>query len=288
MHRRAVLRLLAASCLRPAAAQADGLSSAWTPLFNGRDLDGWDTFLGTPHASTDVPGLARHADGTYAEVIGVNRDPRGVFTVVHEDGAPAIRISGETYGALVTRAAYGDYHLRLQFKWGARRWPPRPELPRDTGCCYHSVGPHGASYGFWMRSCEFQIQEGDVGDFYSLAGVIADVHAHVVDGANPKSDLRYAADAPLIVGTRRRVVKAANVERPHGAWNTLDLYCVGDTSMHVVNGRVQVVLSGLRQVVDGAAVPLVRGQVQLQSEAAEVFFRDLAIRAISALPADRA
>ena len=46
---------------------------------------------------------------------------------------------------------------------------------RDSGCCYHAVGPHGASYGFWMQSFEFQIQEGDCGDFYSLAGVIVDV-----------------------------------------------------------------------------------------------------------------
>ena len=34
-----------------------------------------------------MPGLARGADGKYTEVIGVNRDPRGVFTVVQIDDA---------------------------------------------------------------------------------------------------------------------------------------------------------------------------------------------------------
>ena len=42
----------------------------WMPLFNGRDLSGWDTFLGKPQATTDVPGVARQPDGTYAEVVG--------------------------------------------------------------------------------------------------------------------------------------------------------------------------------------------------------------------------
>ena len=281
--------------LAPLSAQAMGArgngpslpqSTEWTPLFTGRDLAGWDTFLGKPHPSTDVPGLARNADGTYTEVVGVNRDPRRVFSVVTVDGAPAIRISGEVYGALITRAEYENYHLRFQFKWGDTRWPPRPEQPRDTGCCYHSVGPHGASYGFWMRSFEFQIQEGDVGDFYSLAGVIVDAHATVVDPTNPKSDLRYAPAVSTVVGTTRRVIKAANVERPRGEWNTCDLYCFGQSSAHVVNGQTQVALGGLRHKVGDDERPLTRGKIQLQSEAAEVFFRDVAIRPVTGLPAD--
>lgn len=285
MRRRTALHLLATPLVPAWASRNSGAwQDGWVPLFNGRDLSGWNTYLGKPHESTDIPGLARHADRTYAEVVGLNRDPRGVFSVVQADGAPAIRISGETYGALITQAAFGDYHLRLQFKWGTTRWPPRPQQPRDTGCCYHSVGPLGASYGFWMRSFEFQIQEGDVGDFYSLAGVIVDVHATAVEAANPKSDLRYAPAAPKITGTTRRVIKAATVEHPLGEWNTLDLYCVGQSSAHVVNGRTMVVLSGLRHTEGGREVPLTRGALQLQSEAAEVFYRAMALRPINEIP----
>src|SRR5204862_7251029 len=97
--RRAILGLLASSCVAPCARVAGGaVQGGWMPLFNGRNLAGWDTFLGKPHPSTDVPGLARQPDGTYAEVVGPGRDPRGVFSVVDVDGAPAIRISGEIYG----------------------------------------------------------------------------------------------------------------------------------------------------------------------------------------------
>jgi hypothetical protein len=285
LGRRAACQFLASPVVAPWARAAAGtMQDGWVPLFNGRDLSGWDTFLGIPHQTTEMPGVARRGDGTYTEVVGINRDPRRVYSVVQIDGAPAIRISGETYGALISEAEHENYHLRFQFRWGTRRWPPRPEQPRDTGCCYHSVGPPGASYGFWMRSFEFQIQEGDVGDFYSLAGVIVDVAATPTDASNPKSDMKYAPAAPKVVGTTRRVIKTATVERPLGEWNTLELYCLGQSSVHVVNGRTQVVLSGLRQKVGDREVPLTRGKLQFQSEAAEVFFRAMAIRSINEIP----
>ena len=170
---------------------------SWTPLWNGHDLAGWDTYLGRPHKSSDVPQLQKNANGEYTEPIGVNRDPRRVFSIVPVDGAPAIRISGEVYGGLITRAEYENYHLRFEVKWGDQRWPPREDAVRDSGCCYHSVGPHGASYGFWMRAFEFQIQEGDFGDFYSLAGVIVDVDAVPVAPANSCSKLQQPSRAAV-------------------------------------------------------------------------------------------
>ena len=78
-----------------------------------------------------------------------------------------------------------------------------------------------------MRSLEFQIQEGDVGDFYSLAGVIVDTTATPVDPGDPTSDLRYVPGAATVVGTTRRVIMAASMERALGAWNTCDLFCLG-------------------------------------------------------------
>ena len=256
----------------------------WTPLWNSRDFAGWETYLGRPHKLTDIPGLAKNTSGEYTEPVGVNRDPRGVFSVVSMDGAPAIRISGEIYGGLISRAEYENYHLRFEVKWGERRWPPREDAVRDSGCCYHSVGPHGASYGFWMRSFELQIQEGDFGDFYSLAGVIVDAEAVAVTAGDPKSDLQFTPGAALMMGTTRRVIKRVNAERPRGQWNTLDLYCLGQTSIHVVNGQTVMKLTALRHKTDAGESPLTKGRLQFQSEAAEVFYRAIAIRPISEIP----
>jgi hypothetical protein len=53
----------------------------------------------------------------------------------------------------------------------------------------------------------------------------------------------------------------------------------------VVNGRTNMVLTGLRHRVEGREAPLTRGRIQFQSEAAEVFYRHIAIRPIDAIPA---
>jgi hypothetical protein len=265
--RRAAMRQLLAvplACLPPAMVTASQHEKPeehddhrWRLLFDGTSFDGWETFLGRPHRSSDVPGT-RDARGEYVEPIGVGRDPKGVFSIVSLDGGPAIRVSGEIYGALTTVREFGDYHLRFGFKWGSRKWPQRGELPLDTGCCYHAVGPHGASYGYWMQSCEFQIMVGECGNFYGLAGVKADV------------------DASL---------QRADYEKPLGEWNTLDLYCAGQQSLHVVNGRRVMKLSRIRRRSGDREEPLQRGRIQLQSEGCEVYFRNLAIRPIYGLPA---
>ncbi|MEY4761004.1 MAG: hypothetical protein RLZZ200_860, partial [Pseudomonadota bacterium] len=54
-------------------------------LFNGRDLSGWDTWLGYANPAITYTG-SREA------VIGLNHDGAGVFSVSQEDGRPAIRV----------------------------------------------------------------------------------------------------------------------------------------------------------------------------------------------------
>lgn len=244
------------------------------PLFNGRDLTGWDTYLGPPKRG-EPP-------------LGENRDPQGVFSVTQEDGTPAIRISGETYGGLITREEFENYHLRVEFKWGRKRYPPRENELRDSGILYHSVGPHGAEYKCWMKSFEFQVMEGNTGDFWGLVGSLVDVEAEAFPGPDKKPLLRYKRGAPVFSAghypSGRRAIKDADYERPLGEWNVLELLCVGQTSIHVVNGKVCMVLSNLRQTVDGKEVPLVRGKIQLQSEGAEIFWRNLGLRPLKEIP----
>src|SRR5438552_226813 len=66
------------------AAFAEGADRGWTPLWNGKNLDGWTTWMREPALTSHVPGLKRDADGTYKEPIGSGRDPLRVFTVVDD------------------------------------------------------------------------------------------------------------------------------------------------------------------------------------------------------------
>ena len=124
---------------------------SWLPLFNGKDLSGWDVYIGPLF---DASG--KQQEGTPA---GLNNDPKKVFSIVNVGGENIIRISGENFGGMSTVGEYENYHLRLQFKWGQLKWNPKKDKKRDSGLLYHAVGPHGADFGYWMRSQEFQIEE---------------------------------------------------------------------------------------------------------------------------------
>ena len=94
------------------------------------------------------------------------------------DGAPAIRISGERWGGLVTRETYRDYRLVVEFRWGLATWGERRNAARDSGVLVHGQGPDGntgpSGNGPWMRSVEAQVIEGGVGDFILVAGFDAE------------------------------------------------------------------------------------------------------------------
>src|SRR5439155_10421947 len=72
--------------------------------------------------------------------------------------------SAQPVGYIVTDKEYSNYHLRLQYKWGTKRFEPRAKTRRDAGILYHIVGKDGV----WPRSIECQIQENDVGDIFTV------------------------------------------------------------------------------------------------------------------------
>jgi len=259
-------------------AQKSETTSEWKPLMNGRDFSGWDTYLGPVYDS-----LTGKQEGV---PIGINSDPQKTFTVVVEDNKPALRISGEHFGGISTQNEFSNYHLRLEFKWGKLKWAPRKNAKRDSGLLYHAVGAQGAGYGFWLRSQEFQVQEGDLGDYWSVAQSIIDVPASEfkpgVFRYDPAGQLQTFGKGK---GEELRCYKNPDAEKPSGEWNVLELYCFGDTSVHVVNGKTVMVLFNSRQPGDdGSELPLTKGKIQLQSEGAEVFYRDIEMRSITGIP----
>jgi len=263
-----VVALFCAGSIRPAIRS--------TSLFNGKDLKGWDVYIGRPFDT-----ISKKFAG---EPLGLNNDPLKVFSVVTEDGKPAIRVSGERFGGISTIHEYKNYHLRLEFKWGKLKWHPKRNDKRDSGLLYHAVGSHGADGGFWMRSQEFQIQEGDCGDYWGVAGGVADVPAIKVG-----QKFVYTPGSPLVPFSEkgpngRNCTKSPDGEKPTGQWNVIDLYCFGDTSVHIVNEKVTMILYNSRQWQDGSETALTNGKIQLQSEGAELFYRNLAVEEINAIP----
>lgn len=252
-------------------------------LFNGENLDGWYTYMKSPEPTSEVSGLERNDSGEYLEPIGLNKDPLNVFTVVEEDGEPAIRISGEVFGILVTEQEFEDYHLKLEFKWGDEKYPPREDLKMDSGILYHSVGEEGAWGDVWMKSLECQVQETDCGDYISVDTVMVDIPAYQSEEDN---SFYFHPDSSLVTFSPERAYCEfyRDYENPMGEWNSMEIYTVGGNSVHLVNGKPNMKVMNSRHIVNGQEVPLTKGKIQLQSEGAEIFYRNIELSPVSEIP----
>jgi hypothetical protein len=168
----------------------------------------------------------------------------GIFTVT--DGL--LEVTGERFACLTTKEAYENYHLVLEFKWGEKKWAPRADVIRDSGILMHCVGPDK----IWTTSIECQIQEGDCGDFFMVGNTTLTVDGETKTGG--------------------RFIKSPDAENPNGEWNTIEVICDGDRITNIVNGTV---------VNDGTGASVTAGRIALQSEGAEVFYRDVILKPIA-------
>lgn len=250
-------------------------------LFNGKDFSGWVKHIGVPHKSLNL-ALPKDSLGNYRHAIGQD-DFLKVFSVVSEDGEPAIYVSGEVFGTITTQADYENYRITLQYKWGEKKYAPRLHLPRDAGLLYHA-GNKPMQNKVWPLAQECQIQQGDCGDYWKVDKAMAQIQA-VYQDSNwvyaPGSDYVWFGDEVK----RPRCRKSPDNENPHGEWNTVEVYTSGDSSVHMVNGKVVMHLKNLSVLENGIKKPMTKGRIVLQSEGAELYYRKIAIEPIKQLPA---
>ena len=259
----------------------------WVPLLD-KDMSKWEVYLSYRHKEGYNGDLPRHEDGRIVEPIGYNKDLSRVFSMLDEKGEPVLKVSGEIYGSVFTKQEFENYHLKLKVRWGDKKWVPRMAKLKDSGVLYHSIGESGVDYWrAWMLSQEFQVMEGHMGDYWTIANSAIDVRAYI-----PEGDMNTVASTrqpflPLGAGTDLSgfCLRSEDRESPAGEWTELELVCFEDKSLHIVNGHVVMVLQNSRYIgSDGQAVPLTRGRLQLQSEAAEVYYKDIKIKRLEALP----
>jgi hypothetical protein len=263
----------------------DNSETTWTPLWNGQDFANWHTYLGTQF-NVKVDSI-----GNIVEPYGLDNDPLQVISVSKVDEENAIRITGEAWGMIFTEQEYSNYHLKLKVKWGEKMYRPRENGPRDSGLLYHGFGEPGSADN-WMGSQELQIQQGDMGDYWPVGDVEIDIPSisykdnyYIYDeGADLRTYylaeiLKTATEDSL---AKRRVFKALDAEKPYGEWNDIELIVMGDSSIHIVNGQVVMRLFNSR--IGSSQKHLNSGRIILQSEGAEVYYKDIYIRQIAEIP----
>jgi len=241
-----------------------------------------------------LPGEARDAKGNFTQPIGGGRDPLGVFTVVEVDGQPAIRISGQVFGELRTQAAFSNYHLRLQFKWGeevgaarqardAARQRAALSRARGVGCggthvvALDGVADSGARRGRSLFGRIVCVRAIDAAERHGQRGGEGGLRLQ------PRRGVDVFAQVP---GQDGRCVKQPDNEKPTGEWNTVELVCFGEDSIHIVNGKVVMRLHRTLRLDTPTPQPVTSGPLILQSEGAEIFYRGIELRPITAVSAE--
>jgi len=272
----------------PEARAADAAPGPWRALLDTK-LSNFDVYLS--YHGNDILNVIQGRAPKGLKPIGLNPRSQDVFTVVEEDGRPVLRISGEIYGCLQTKETFSNYHLKLETRWGEKKWVPRLDEPRDSGILYHSRGKFGVDYWkSWALSHEFQVIEHGLGEYWTQASSAMDIRADPGKPGAPGSDApRWNPQAPWqeFASPNNHALAGSDQDRV-GAWNRLELVCFEDDCVHIVNGLVVMALKNARYREGGKWVPMTGGKLQIQSEAAEVFYRDIEIRSIPAMPAELA
>ncbi len=249
--------LIMEGCYTTKSSHTDGdpIDSKTMKLFNGKNLEGWYSFI---------------------QYRGRDNDSKKVFTV--HDGL--IHISGEEYGSIITKEEYGNYKLVVEFKWGTHTYAPRVDNARDNGVLVHSTGEDGGYSGIWMHSIECQIIEGGTGDFlvvgdgssaFELSSPVASEKQNGTYIFKPGGSLAtinkgrinwFARDPDWkdVKGFRGK----NDIEKPTGEWNHMECIAEGDKISIFFNGTL------VNQAVN---VKPSKGRIQIQSEGAEIFFR---------------
>ena len=261
----------------------------WTDLLD-KNLSKWEMYLGYRHKLGYKGEILKDEKGQTIPPFGYNKNVNHVFSVIEEDGVPVLKISGEIYGCVYTKQEFANYHLRLKVRWGRKKWPPRLDEDMDSGLLYHSIGDCGADYWrAWMLSQEFQINEKNFGDYWNIGNsritIKADQLADSTYRYSPTGSQVSMGAGTAVKGYCRR---SQDMEKPQGEWNTIDLICYGDKSLHIVNGQVVMALSNSSWMDGNTVRPLTKGKLQLQSEAAEVYYKEVQIKPIDRLPAEYA
>lgn len=157
---------------------------------------------------------------------------------VTEDGV--IVCLGNPAGYLKTRSLFVNYELEL--KW---RFSPVTKKAGNSGVLLRLHGEDKV----WPKSVEAQLMSGNAGDFWNIGDFQMTVPEERTRGRNTK--------------------KLAFAENPVGEWNHYRILVQGGRVALWVNGQL---------LNEASEVQEIAGAIGLQSEGAEIHFKDLRLR----------
>ncbi|MFN0059073.1 MAG: family 16 glycoside hydrolase [Planctomycetota bacterium] len=171
------------------------------------------------------------------------------WTFFSNEGAPIADVwrvengvlicKGTPNGYIRTVANYTNYVLKLDW-----RWSPITKAAGNSGVLLRMEAPDKV----WPASVEAQLMSGRAGDFWNIGGYALKVDAERTKGGNTR--------------------QAEPCENPVGEWNHYEILVSKDRVLLKVNGKI---------VNEAFNAPELAGPICLQSEGAEIHFKDIVL-----------
>ncbi|MBK9736537.1 MAG: DUF1080 domain-containing protein [Saprospiraceae bacterium] len=74
------------------------------------------------------------------------------------------------------------------------------------------------------------------------------------------------------------------LEKPVNEWNTLEIICFGNKSIHVLNDKVILMTNGLFVRKGETELPIRKGKIQIQTDGGEMYYKNIRIKSITKIP----
>ena len=254
-----IVLILIAQCATKPAMDEDG----YTILFNGENFDGWYLKIRSGD-SVEAAKVFQVEDG----LVHVFKD--------HPDSFNLNMGNNKTHGLIYTNDSYSMYSFKFEYKWGKKITNNFNQFQYDAGMYYHvfddKVWPNGLEYQVRYDHME---DMNHTGDFWS-SGVA--IQWFSSDSTTFKAPWLGGNPMPLR-GGEHLASKDAIHNALNDEWNKCEVIVMGNQyTIHKLNGQIVNYAENLSHS---------SGNIGLQSETAEVFYRNMRIKEFDQfIPAD--
>lgn len=227
----------------------------FTPIFNGKDWDGWHLKLKNEDAikATQVFAIEDGMIHVYKDL----PDSLGLDT-----GENA------SHGMIYTNKKYSKFIFKFDYKWGSKIYNNFNQFQYDAGMYYHVVNDK-----IWPVGFEYQVRynhtqnKNHTGDFWAPPGTKLQWYA----GPDGTFELPQNGGKPQpFKKGEQSVLTDAPYNGLNGKWNQCEVIVMGDKyAIHKLNGKIVNMATDLS---------ISEGLIGLQSETAEIFYRNIQIQ----------
>lgn len=228
-------------------------SDGFTMLFNGKNWDGWYKKI-------------RSGDSLTAnKVYQIEADMIHVFNEVPA-GSEEGNGKNPTHGLFYTNKSYSKYIIQFEYKWGKNKANNFAAFQYDAGLYYHVIDD-----AIWPKGMEYQVRynhlkdKNHTGDIWGLPG-----YNWTADENNQFALEKDGGKLQAPRGLEHLAKPTRNFNALNDKWNQCEVIVMGNQyAIHKLNGEIVNVLTNL---------PVSEGKIGLQSETAEIYYRNIKIK----------